>query len=213
MLWNTLRSTICWDLYMFSIDRCESYYNAAYRLTRVIWGLSKPRKPWYCLIPCHGMANDVFIKLNLKFPWTPPDDIIKWKHFPFYCPFVRGINRSPVNSSLKGQLRGALMFSLIFAWTNGRVNNRHAGDYDATVMIRFQHLIHLVQHCYAIQVKSVVRHHCLLHSPWFLVMRLHRQFVQYGERDFARSWKISQGNSCFRGIALTLKPNGLKYVQ
>ena len=26
------------------------------------------------------------------------DDAIKWKHFPSYWPFVRGINRSPVNS-------------------------------------------------------------------------------------------------------------------
>ena len=26
------------------------------------------------------------------------DDVIKWKHFPRYLPFVRGIHRSPVNS-------------------------------------------------------------------------------------------------------------------
>ena len=37
------------------------------------------------------------------------DDVIKWKHFPRYWPFVRGIHRSPVNSSHKGQWRGALM--------------------------------------------------------------------------------------------------------
>ena len=41
------------------------------------------------------------------------DDVIKWKHFPRYWPFVRGIHRSPVNSPHKGQWRGALMFSLI----------------------------------------------------------------------------------------------------
>ena len=41
---------------------------------------------------------------------------------------VRGIQRSPVNSPHKGQWRGALMFSLICAWTNGWVNNRDAGD-------------------------------------------------------------------------------------
>ena len=46
------------------------------------------------------------------------DDVIKWKHFPRYWPFVRGIHRSPVNSPHKGQWRGALMFSLIFAWIN-----------------------------------------------------------------------------------------------
>ena len=41
------------------------------------------------------------------------DDVIKWKHFSRYWPFVRGIHRSPVNSPHKGQWRGALMFSLI----------------------------------------------------------------------------------------------------
>ena len=29
------------------------------------------------------------------------DDVIKWKHFPRYWPFVRGIHRSPVNSQPK----------------------------------------------------------------------------------------------------------------
>ena len=33
------------------------------------------------------------------------DDVIKWKHFPRYWPFVWGIHRSPVNSPYKGQWR------------------------------------------------------------------------------------------------------------
>ena len=56
------------------------------------------------------------------------DDVIKWKHFPRYWPFVRGIHWSPVNSPHKGQWCGALTFSLIYAWLNGWVNNREAGD-------------------------------------------------------------------------------------
>ena len=55
------------------------------------------------------------------------DDVIKWKHFPRYWPFVWGSHRSPVNSPHKGQWRGALMFSLICVWINGWVNNREAG--------------------------------------------------------------------------------------
>ena len=69
------------------------------------------------------------------------DGVIKWKHFPRYWPFVRGIHRSPVNSPHKGQWRGALMFSLICACTNGWANNReadesrrHCAHYDAIVM-------------------------------------------------------------------------------
>ena len=38
------------------------------------------------------------------------DDVIKWKHFPRYWPFVRGIHRSPVNSPHKGQWHGAFVF-------------------------------------------------------------------------------------------------------
>ena len=76
------------------------------------------------------------------------DDVIKWKHFPRYWPFVRGIHRSPVNSPHKGQWRGALMFSLICAQINGWVNTRGAGDlrrhrahYDVIVM-----LLQIMQH-------------------------------------------------------------------
>ena len=56
------------------------------------------------------------------------DDVIQWKHFPRYWPFVRGIHRSPANSPHKGQWREALMFSLICARINGWVKNREAGD-------------------------------------------------------------------------------------
>ena len=31
------------------------------------------------------------------------DDVLKWKHFPHYWPFVRGIYQSPVGSPHKGQ--------------------------------------------------------------------------------------------------------------
>ena len=61
------------------------------------------------------------------------DDVIKWKHFARYWPFVRPPH--------KGQWRGALMFSLTCAWINGWVNNREDGDlrryrthYDVVVM-------------------------------------------------------------------------------
>ena len=69
------------------------------------------------------------------------DDVIKWKHFPRNCPFVRETRRSPGNFPHKGQWRGALMFSLIYTWINDWVNNREAGDlrrqhghYDVIVM-------------------------------------------------------------------------------
>ena len=38
------------------------------------------------------------------------DDVIRWKLFPRYWPFVRGIHRSPVNSHHKGSVMRTLMF-------------------------------------------------------------------------------------------------------
>ena len=77
------------------------------------------------------------------------DDVINWKHFPRYWPFVREIHRSPVNSPHKGRWCGALMFSLICVWINCWINNREAGDlrchhahYDVTVMQNCVAVIH-----------------------------------------------------------------------
>ena len=73
---------------------------------------------------------------------------MKWKHFPRYWPLVRGIHRSPVNSPHKGQWRGALVFFLIFTWTNISVNNpdvgglwRHRAYYDVIVMTNYRYVI------------------------------------------------------------------------
>ena len=66
--------------------------------------------------------------LDTKFALLRSDDVIKWKHFPPNWPFEWEIHRSLVNSPYKGQLHGALMFSLICTWINGWVNNGEAGD-------------------------------------------------------------------------------------
>ena len=70
------------------------------------------------------------------------DDVIKWKHFPHYWPFVKGIHEWLVDSPPKGQWCGALAFSLICASTNAWANNWDASDlkchlahYNVTVMM------------------------------------------------------------------------------
>ena len=90
-----------------------------------------------------------FPPLDYAWIYTKHDDVIKWKLFPRYWPFVQGIHRSPVNSPHKGQWRGALIFTLICVWINGWVNNREAGDlssyrahYDVTVMRQLEALLH-----------------------------------------------------------------------
>ena len=68
---------------------------------------------------------------NLSDGWNlrPHDDVIKWKRFPRYWPFVREFQPSLWNSPYKGQWRGALMLS-------GDLR-RHLAHSDVTVMLRF----------------------------------------------------------------------------
>ena len=44
-----------------------------------------------------------FLMRQVHFMSDGHDDVIKWKYFPRYWPFLRGIHRSPVNSPHKGQ--------------------------------------------------------------------------------------------------------------
>ena len=61
--------------------------------------------------------------------WTDHDDVIKWKKFPRYLPFVRGIHRWPMKSPHKGQWCGALIFFHL------RPNKRLSKHNDAIVML------------------------------------------------------------------------------
>ena len=97
------------------------------------------------------LVNCTVAPVPLEYSWRtwikqviPWPMVTSWNGNMFrYWPFVRGIHRSPVDSPYKGQWRGALMLSLICAWTNGWANNRDAGDlrphrthYAVTVMLR-----------------------------------------------------------------------------
>ena len=73
------------------------------------------------------------------------DDIIKMETISALLAICAGNSPVPVNSTHKGQWRGALMFSLIYAWIKDCVNNREAGDlrrhrghYDVIVMLSVQ---------------------------------------------------------------------------
>ena len=100
--------------------------------------LPKLKRIWSMVVLCYNRfpPNRKFHRhdvLCVIWPHLLPkahvhDDIIKWKHFPRYWSFVRGIHRSPVNSPHKGQWRGALMFTLICVRINGWANTRGAGD-------------------------------------------------------------------------------------
>ena len=121
--------------YFRRLDKVHTHSLLSYSFTLVTSKIINHRSLW-----------GIFVAHSELIPGTVSwvgwhDDVIKWKHFPRYWPFARGIHRSPVNSPHKGQWRGALMFSLIWVWMNGWINNREAGDlrrnrahYDVTVM-------------------------------------------------------------------------------
>ena len=49
--------------------------------------------------------------------WYYHDDVIKWKHFPRYWPFVRGIHRSPVDTLNKGQCLKKRLSKQSWGWS------------------------------------------------------------------------------------------------
>ena len=124
-------------LWVVVIIKCnfQTHFNELYRAYSFMVTIIEPYfKQEYDV--CLLFVSNYFLSINHSW-WRHPMET-----FPRYWPFVRGIHRSPVNSPHKGQWRGALMFSLICAWANGRANNRDAGDlrrnrahYDVTVMV------------------------------------------------------------------------------
>ena len=95
-LWCVLCCTLLnkediWDAVTFMWRRCygkepEHYYVRHFPSCR------------YCFMHC-SIQNVLFFRMDGH---TWHDDVIKWKHFPRYWPFVGGIHRSPVNSPHKG---------------------------------------------------------------------------------------------------------------
>ena len=84
---------------------------------------------WNVVMGWNDAACDAVVRADRKSKYTSQkhDDVIKWKHFPCYWLFVRGIHRSPVNSPQRGQWPGVLMVC-ICTWINDWINNRDAGD-------------------------------------------------------------------------------------
>ena len=126
---------------------------------------------------------------------TSHDDVIKWKHFPRYWPFVRGIHRSPVNSPQKGQWRGAWSLSLICAWINVWVNNREADDlrchcahYDVIVVS----WTFLINGCSAICILRII-------AQVYRLSVIHCQVTRYSPRipDYLTRYSVSANEISF----------------
>ena len=83
-----------------------------------------------------GLSNSNLNCSEATQKYTCHDDVIKWKHFPRYWPFLQGIHLPSVNSLHRGQWRGALMFSLICA-LNKRLSKQSLGWWFETQSAHF----------------------------------------------------------------------------
>ena len=105
------------------------------------------------------------------------DDVMKWKYFPLYWPFVREFTGHRWIPRAKSRWHGALMFSLICPWINSWVNNREAGDlrrhraqYDVILMPSwFDYMIVLL-------IQRTTRHHFRISVSWINWRRYFRGY-------------------------------------
>ena len=119
----------------------SGWLNWGWLLIRMSYGNVIMSSGWDTLPFLSHPDEIVVVREELSPKGSCHNDVTKWKHLPRCWPFVSEIRRSSVNSPHKGKWRGALMFSLICARTNGWVNHREAGDlrrhrahYDVTVI-------------------------------------------------------------------------------
>ena len=110
--WANSKHCLTWHIARFNPKRAELYKELSY--LNEFYG--------HCLVQVFEIHNDVCQNPivehgqlhccrwfdNPVFTKYSHDDVIKWKHFPRYWSFVRGIH----------QWWGASMFSLIRVWTN-----------------------------------------------------------------------------------------------
>ena len=117
---------------------CSHAYLGKFLISCLLWN---PHQTWNLL-----HYSEVKIRVSYEIL------IILWRYqiqtISSLLALCERIHRSPVDSPHKGQWRGALMFSLICAWTNGWAKNRDAGDlrrhrthYGAIVII-FKWILH-----------------------------------------------------------------------
>ena len=184
---------------------------------------------WCYTEPCY---EGIWLKLwwsTKTSVWITHDDVIKWKHFPRYWPFVRGTHRSPVNSRHKGQWHEALMFSLIYARIKGWVNTCEAGDlrrhhahYEVIVMDTGTHftkglwaydwnllnnliiviimLIHSsVKFSHVTTIELSKMPNCVLIRPLFFLSKHNMHFTRFGLWAHKHSVKWSQNEWCGNG--------------
>ena len=152
-LWNGLPEPM-WTMKSFVTIKPQCV-ELSIKATNIQWGLQRPWQPTHLAIDATNtrMFSADWLRVHVRYlgyvmlvklsmtrpiarlspmaPWKTyiwHGDVITWKCFPHYWPFVRGIHQSLRHSPHKGQWCGHLMFPLMSAWINCWTNSPVAGD-------------------------------------------------------------------------------------
>ena len=112
------------------------------------------------------------------------DDIIKWKHFLCYWPFVWGIHRLPVNSPHKGQWLGGLISFWSASEPTVEANNKDASD--LTCYRPFANVIVMWCHCNVIHLfGSLDQYHLLFELAYNIPIVTSEEITHWGLNNMA----------------------------
>ena len=121
-----------WHLFSFTV---VSLYIPLYAIISTCWcNFCQWKMALHTLTPRSKLAKASWqssTNLNLS---RDDDDVMPWKRFLHYLPFVKENDRSPVVTLTKGL--GALVFCMLLAWISWSINSRFAcelGSRDITV--------------------------------------------------------------------------------
>ena len=129
------------------------------------------------------------------------DDIIKRKHFLHHWP-LWGNSSITGEFPSQGQWCGALMFSLISAWTNGWVNNWGAGDLRCNhtqwrpCNCSSRYTIHLYPHI-IIYARNIHEPNCLWITPSWLFIVLNICIHEFSKSNI---WIMISNSSIIQGL-------------
>ena len=140
------------------------------------------------------------------------DDVIKWKHFPRYSPFVRGIRRPPVNSPHKCQWRVALMFFFDLCLNKRLSKQLWAWWFETPSHLLWRHRYDIIQ----------VQWRWMMELLWENSWAIRRRFKQWPSVRMTRFWSqvnIAEHHLTHWGrdkvalISQTTSPNAFSWMK
>ena len=89
------------------------------------------------LVAMSGMWNKSHENaICIRDPLCRGDNVMAWIRFPYYCPFVRGIHRWPVDSPHKGTVMWTFDV-LLLVWISCLTDSEVASDLNTMILVQY----------------------------------------------------------------------------